>query len=121
MAHHPAHYDLGESSVIQLPYMNTTIPAWQFFLTLEFLLLSGRFIAIQMSKEKAPFSIPAVMKPAMIHFGLNPSFYETLLGSIYGYYEMYDTLMRDLYLVIVIMGLSVCISAVAQHVLQICM
>ncbi|KAJ3337535.1 hypothetical protein HDU91_001464, partial [Kappamyces sp. JEL0680] len=59
-----------------------------------------------MAAEKKPFAIPEIMKPAMTKVGLNPAFYESLISSLYGYYDMYDTVMRDLYWAIFLMGIG---------------
>ncbi|KAJ3307154.1 hypothetical protein HDV03_002665 [Kappamyces sp. JEL0829] len=121
MSHHPAHYDLGASSAVTIPWTGWHLPVWQFFTTIETVLLSLRLMTLQMAAEKKPFAIPEIMKPAMTKVGLNPAFYESLISSLYGYYDMYDTVMRDLYWAIFLMGIGVTVATTAHHLLNICM
>jgi hypothetical protein len=60
-----------------------------------------------------------MIKAFMRQFGFNPEFYEKIISSAYGYYDMYDTLMRDMYLVIAIIGSIICFSVIA-HSLDLC-
>ena len=93
--------------------------AWQFFLSLELGLLSARFYAIQQSKETAPFVIPDAVKPFMVQYGFDPVFYEKLISGAYGYYDMYDTLMRDMYLLLGLFGIAISVSVIL-HSLGLC-
>ena len=93
MIRNPVHKELGASSTISI--LGSTMPGffssltlnyssfivWQFFLTLEAVLLTARFASLQMTKS-TPFSIPEAVKPFMIQFGMNPGFYETLIGTL---------------------------------------
>jgi hypothetical protein len=74
---------------------------------------------MKLSTEKQKFEFPEIVKPAMTQFGFNPSFYENLIGSLWGYYEMYNTFMADMYVVIVLMGCAVVLAGVADY-FQLC-
>ena len=91
------------------------MPVWNVFFTLEAVLLSARFLTMQVTRKNPPFRIPDIFRPAMVQFGMDPSFYEKLIASVYGYYEMYDTFMRDLYLIISLIGLSAFTAAIATN------
>jgi hypothetical protein len=82
------------------------------FFTFEIVLMSARFFA---SKETQRFQFPEMVKPAMITFGFNPTFYENLISNLWGYYEMYNTFMADMYIVIVLMGLAVAVASIANY------
>lgn len=47
MSHHPAHYDLGASSAVTIPWTGWNLPVWQFFTTIETVLLSLRLMTLQ--------------------------------------------------------------------------
>ncbi|KAJ3315615.1 hypothetical protein HDV04_002029 [Boothiomyces sp. JEL0838] len=117
MANHPVHYDIGASSHIRIS--DYIMPAWGLFFTFEVVLFSIRFLQMKRTNTQK-FTIPEIMKPAMIQFGFNPSFYEGLISSVWDYIDMYNTFCNDMYVVVFLMGTAVTIATVAQSGFQLC-
>jgi hypothetical protein len=61
-----------------------------------------------------------MIRPFMIQYGYNPTFYESWLGTLYAYYDLYDAFMRDVYLVIALSGLLVFFSVICNQYFNIC-
>ncbi|KAJ3326177.1 hypothetical protein HDV06_000053 [Boothiomyces sp. JEL0866] len=117
MANHPVHYDIGASSHVRIS--DYIMPAWGMFFTFEVVLFSIRLFQMKRTNTQK-FTIPEIMKPAMIQFGFNPSFYEGLISSVWDYIDMYNTFCNDMYVVVFLMGTAVTIATVAQTGFQLC-
>ncbi|KAJ3272261.1 hypothetical protein HDV01_005800 [Terramyces sp. JEL0728] len=117
MASHPVHYDIGASSHIKIS--DYIMPAWGMFFTFEVVMFSIRLFQLKKTNTQK-FTIPEIMKPAMIQFGFNPAFYEGLISSVWDYIDMYNTFCNDMYVVVFLMGTAVTIATVAQTGFQLC-
>ncbi|KAI8906767.1 hypothetical protein EDD86DRAFT_248355 [Gorgonomyces haynaldii] len=86
---------------IKINFAGSTMPVWGMFFTLEMGLLSVRWF---FTREKHQIRLPDLVKSQLPSFGINPSWIESVISSVYVYYDMYNFMMNDLYLVLFVMG-----------------
>jgi hypothetical protein len=64
--------------------------------------------------------LPSGVKEAVRGFGYNITYWEALINRFYEYFEMYNTFMADMYVIIVLMGLGTTIAGFAHNFLDVC-